>query len=270
MACYLMSLSHVNYSRFRTAVRERWSCFQLPSDPCLLSRTLALGASHSADETRLSFTEFAFSPEHRQCVCFVSLRSSECNREGDNKTLPCVWMSMPFPSPHVGRTLPSLPQSERLSLTQQPQGRRSEGPEGVRTQCEPTFLSSLPPGLLGEAPALRHDRLLAPPTDTEQNWSPSQVKEGSEKFKEAVHLRAGLGLSIRDPADCRAGDIRVAPRGPPPCDVTEEAPCSRFRDSCLGGGHRRRWGVGSGQLMQWECSSKELRAPHFCLRIITK
>lgn len=64
----LMSLSHVNYSRFRTAVRERWSCFQLPSDPCPLSRTLALGASHSADETRLSFTEFAFSPEHRQCV----------------------------------------------------------------------------------------------------------------------------------------------------------------------------------------------------------
>lgn len=61
----------------------------------------------------------------------------------------------------------------------------------------------LPPALLGEAPAQHHDRLLAPLTDTEQNWSPSQVKEGSEKFKEAVHLRAGLGLSIRDPADCR-------------------------------------------------------------------
>lgn len=29
---------------------------------------------------------------------------------------------------------------------------------------------------------------------------------------------------------------------------------------------RRRRGVGSGQLVQWEGSSKVLRAPHFCFR----
>lgn len=68
-----------------------------------------------------------------------------------------------------------------------------------RPSCPP-----FPPGLLAEAHALHRDWVLAPPTDAEQNWSPSQIKEGSEKFQEAVHLRVGLGLNIRDLADCRS------------------------------------------------------------------
>lgn len=74
-----------------------------------------------------TFTGFAFSSEYRQCVRFMRLLSSECNREGDNKMLPCVWMSMHLAIPHVGRALPTLPQSEWLSLTQQPRGIRAEG-----------------------------------------------------------------------------------------------------------------------------------------------
>ena len=52
---------------------------------------------------------------------------------------------------------------------------------------------------------LHHDQLVALPMDAEQScWSPSQVKEGSKKFKKAPHLRVGLGLNIRDQADCRS------------------------------------------------------------------